>query len=106
MLLDLPHELTLLVLRLLPPRSLQPLGRLCCTCRALRRTASTSALWRTLCHGIFAAAELAAAYPAGAPQWRDACRQLLFERARSLRWKARQRLEEAKGRQAAGDVEK
>ena len=37
----------------------------------------------------------------GAPQWRDACRQLLFERARSRRWKARHRLEEAKGRQAA-----
>ena len=61
MLLELPHELTLLVLRSLPPRSLQPLGRLCCACRALRRTASTSALWRSVCHGIFAAAELAAA---------------------------------------------
>ena len=107
MLLDLPNELTLLVLRSLPPRSLEPLGRLCCTCRALRRVASTSALWRTLCHGIFAASEVAAAgYAAGAPQWRDACRQLLFERARNHRWKARQRLEEAKGRQAAGDVEK
>ena len=106
MLLDLPNELTLLVLRSLPPRSLEPLGRLCCTCRALRRMASTSALWRTLCHGIFTEQELAAAYPSGAPQWRDACRQLLFERARSRRWKARQRLEEAKGRRAAGAVEK
>ena len=99
---DLPHELTLLVLRSLPPRSLQPLGRLCCTCRALRRAASTSALWRTLCHGIFAAGEVAAAgYAAGAPQWRDACRQLLFERARNHRWKARQRLEEAAHSKAA-----
>ena len=106
MLLDLPNELTLLVLRSLPPRSLEPLGRLCCTCRALRRMANTSALWRTLCHGIFTEQELAAAYPSGAPQWRDACRQLLFERARSRRWKARQRLEEAKGRRAAGAVEK
>ena len=61
MLLELPHELTLLVLRSLPPRSLQPLGRLCCVCRALRRTASTSALWRSVCHVIFPMDELAAA---------------------------------------------
>ena len=61
MLLELPHELTLLVLRSLPPRSLQPLGRLCCACRALRRTASTSALWRSVCHVIFPMDELAAA---------------------------------------------
>lgn len=104
MLLDLPHELGLLVLRSLPSQQLAPLGRLCCTCKALRRSASTSALWRRVAHSIFPAAQLAAACPTGAPQWRDACRQLLFEQARSRRWQARQRLEEGKAQQKRCDA--
>ena len=93
MLLELGDDLLVHILRCLPPRC-EPLGRLSCTSKALRRMTSASALWRRLAHSIFPAAELHAAYPTGAPQWREASRQLLFEQARSSRWKARQRLEE------------
>lgn len=107
MILDLPHELILLAIR--PPS----LGRLCCTCKVLRRShcigelfQNACELWRSICSGMISEdilESLLERHPISMTQsWRDEFRLFLYQCAHAHKRKAHQRLEEGTRRVQGG----